>query len=88
MVQKQSNRTGDLGSIPMPNRSKARLEKGVPTTWIVEKWKNLMFVLQKIVTCEGWYAVTFLDHIRLLFHFEWSTFEFSILPLSKLGLNG
>jgi hypothetical protein len=46
--------------------------KGVPTTWIPEKWKNLLFVLQKVITYEGQYVVAFLYHILLLLHFEFN----------------
>jgi hypothetical protein len=45
-------------------------KKGVPRVWITEKWRNILFMLQKVITYEGWYVVTFLYHIFLLLHFE------------------
>lgn len=44
-------------------------EKGVPRSWVKDKWCNLLFILQKCVTCEGRYAINFMHHIGLLFHF-------------------
>lgn len=45
-------------------------EKGVPCSYIKDKWRSLLFILQKKITCEGRYAIVFLYHIRLLLHFS------------------
>lgn len=37
---------------------------------MIGKWKDLLYVLQKFLTCEGLYSLTLLYHIRLLLHFE------------------
>lgn len=37
---------------------------------MIGKWNDLLYVLQKFLTCEGRYSLTFLYHIHLLFHFE------------------
>jgi hypothetical protein len=44
--------------------------KGVPRSWLVDKWINPMVILQKYLTCEGRYVITFLYHIIILLHFE------------------
>jgi hypothetical protein len=38
--------------------------------WIKYPWKDLAFLIQKLVTCEGEYSLIFLYHIRLLMHLK------------------
>ena len=45
-------------------------EKGVLHSHIVEKWKNILMLLENYLTCEGKYAMNFQYHILLLLHFE------------------
>ena len=47
-----------------------KLGKGFPWNFLQEEWKHLLFILQKLVTGEGRYNLTFQYHVRLLLHFE------------------
>jgi hypothetical protein len=44
--------------------------KGISQSWIKEEYWTMLVFLQKFLTCEGRYAITFLYHLRLLLHFE------------------
>lgn len=37
---------------------------------MLRKWKDLLYVFQKFLTCEGHYSLTFLYHTQFLLHFE------------------
>jgi len=45
-------------------------KKGIPRNYIKEEFHPMITSLQRFVTCEGRYAVTFIYHLRLLLHFE------------------
>jgi hypothetical protein len=61
-------------------------KKRVPRLWIVEKWKRNLLVLQKVITCEGQYSITFLYYIHLLLHFEYGNeFNFPFYLSQILG---
>ena len=47
-----------------------KLGKGFPRYYLHEDWQHVLFVLQKIVTREGRYTLTFQYQIRLLLHFQ------------------
>jgi hypothetical protein len=47
-------------------------KKGIPRNYIKEEYHPMLASLQRFLTCEGRYAITFLYHIRLLLHFEGS----------------
>jgi hypothetical protein len=44
--------------------------KGIPRSYIKEEYWMMLISLQKFLTCEGRYAVTFIYHLKLLSHFE------------------
>jgi hypothetical protein len=44
--------------------------KGVPQSYIKEKYLTMLISLQKFLTCEGRYVMTFIYHLNLLSHFE------------------
>jgi hypothetical protein len=44
--------------------------KGILVAAIKSKWRNILFILQKHVTCEGRYGLVFYYHLCLLLHFE------------------
>ena len=44
--------------------------RGVPRSWFKDQWCNILFIIQKYLTCEGRYSITFLYHVRLLLHFS------------------
>ena len=47
-----------------------KLGKGFPRSYLKEEWQHVLFVLQKFVTGEGHYTLTFIYQVRLLLDFE------------------
>jgi hypothetical protein len=45
-------------------------KKGISRNYIKEEYHPMLASLQRFLTCEGRYVVTFLYHLRLLLHFE------------------
>jgi hypothetical protein len=45
-------------------------KKGIPRNYIKEEYHPMLASLQRFLTCEGRYVVTFIYYIRLLLHFE------------------
>jgi hypothetical protein len=45
-------------------------KKGIPGNYIKEEYHPMITSLQRFVTCEGRYVVTFIYHLRILLHFE------------------
>jgi hypothetical protein len=45
-------------------------KKGIPRNYIKEEYHPMITSLQRFITCEGRYVVTFIYHLRLLLHFE------------------
>ena len=45
------------------------LVKGVPRKWLLEKYYNLLFIIQIYFTCEGRYSWIFKYHFKQLLHF-------------------
>lgn len=43
--------------------------KGIPSTSLKSKWRNLLLVIQKFISCEGRFHCMFFYHIRLMMHF-------------------
>jgi hypothetical protein len=41
----------------------------MPTSTFKKKWRDILFILHKYVTCEGRYGLVFYYHLRLLMHF-------------------
>jgi hypothetical protein len=48
----------------------ASWEKGVPRAYIMDEWQAPLEILQRYLTCEGRYALTYQYHVRILLHFE------------------
>lgn len=48
----------------------AKLGKGFPRSYLKEEWQHVLFVLQKFVTGEGCYTLTFQYQVWLLLRFE------------------
>jgi hypothetical protein len=44
-------------------------KKDIPRSYLEEKWKILLKIIQVYITCEGRYGRTMLYHFRLLLHF-------------------
>jgi len=45
-------------------------KKGVPRSWLVHPWDEMVYILQKFITCEGRYSIVYLYHIKLLLHLK------------------
>jgi hypothetical protein len=43
--------------------------KGIPIYFLKPRWHNLILILKQFITCEGWYGLVFLYHVRLLMLF-------------------
>jgi len=43
---------------------------GVPHKALLGQWQDLLFILQKFLTCKGRYTRTLAYHFRMLQHFE------------------
>jgi hypothetical protein len=54
----------------VPEHSNLDWVKGIPRHWVKPEYWTMLVSLQIFLTCEGRYAITFLYHLRLLFHFE------------------
>ena len=44
-------------------------KKGIPFTALNGKWRNMLLVIQKFITCEGRFGTMFFYHVRLMMHF-------------------
>lgn len=45
-------------------------KKGLLQSAMINKWRDLLFISFKFVTCEGCYTLAFMYHLQLLLHFE------------------
>ena len=52
-----------------PNMDTTVYKKGIPSTALKNKWRNLLLVLQKFVTCEGRFGKMYFYHVRMMMHF-------------------
>jgi len=50
--------------------SSVNWKKGVPRSWLVHPWDEMVYILQKFITCEGRYSIVYLYHIKLLLHLK------------------
>jgi len=44
-------------------------KKGIPSSALKNKWRNLLLVLQKFITCEGRFGQMYFYHVRMMMHF-------------------
>lgn len=44
-------------------------KKGIPITTLKGKWRNILLVIKKFVTCEGRFGTMFFYHSMLMMHF-------------------
>ncbi len=54
-----------------PNMDTMVYKKGIPSTTLKNKWRNLLLVLQKFFTCEGMFGKMYFYHVRMMMHFLW-----------------
>jgi len=50
--------------------SSVNWKKGVPRSWLMHPWDEMVYILQKFITCEGRYSIVYLYHIKLLLHLK------------------
>ena len=66
-------------------------KKGILVTTLKSKWRNLLLVIQKFITCEGRFGNMFFYHVRLLMHFidgnEINLPYFLLCSLRKMATN-
>ena len=44
-------------------------KKGIPSSALKNKWRNMLLILKKIITCEGRFGTLYVYHIHLMMHF-------------------
>ena len=44
-------------------------KKGIPSSTLKNKWRNMLLILQKFITCEGRFGTLYVYHIRLMMNF-------------------
>jgi hypothetical protein len=44
--------------------------EGTSRSWLEPQWAQLLAILQRYLTCEGWYTIVFPYHARLMLHFK------------------
>lgn len=60
----------NLNEYLLPDHQNPDWGKGIPRAWVKEEWHEVLEAVQKFITCEGRYAITFLYHMRFLLHFQ------------------
>lgn len=50
--------------------SSVNWKKGIPRSWLMHPWDEMVYILQKFITCEGPYSIVYLYHIKLLLHLK------------------
>lgn len=66
-------------------------KKGIPNFVLKNKWRNLLLVLQKFITCEGRFGKMYFYHVRMMMHFledhQMNLPYFILNSLSKMCTN-
>lgn len=52
-----------------PGMDVSLFRKGIPSTALKSKWRNIIFIFQKFITCEGIFGTMYVYHIHLLMNF-------------------
>ena len=52
-----------------PGMDTSVYKKGIPSSALKNKWRNMLLILQKFITCEGRFGCMFVYHARLLMNF-------------------
>lgn len=52
-----------------PNMDTTVFKKGIPSTTLKSKWRNLLLILKKIITCGGQFRYMYFYHVRMMMHF-------------------
>ena len=70
MVQKGEDQEEKVAVVCGQQKTKSGLEEKISCSAMQGKWKYMLYILQKFLTYEGHYSLTFLYHIHLLLHSE------------------
>ena len=52
-----------------PGMDTSIFKKGIPSTTLKGKWREMLFIIQKFITCEGRFGCMFFYHARVLMNF-------------------
>ena len=52
-----------------PGMDVSIFKKGIPSSALKNKWRNMLLILQKIITREGRFGIFYVYHILLMMHF-------------------
>ena len=52
-----------------PSMDTTIFKNEIPSTTLKNKWRNMLLIIQKFVTCEGRFGCMFVYHARLLMNF-------------------
>ena len=55
--------------IKNPSMDTTIFKKGIPNTTLKSKWRNVLLVIPKFITCEGRFGSKFFSHVLLMMHF-------------------
>jgi hypothetical protein len=42
--------------------------QGIPQNWMKKEWQTALMIIRRYITCDGWFSLVHLYHIRLLMH--------------------
>lgn len=77
--------------LKIPNMDTTVFKKGIPSTTLKRKWRNLFLILKKFVTCEGRFGYMYFYHVRMMMHFledhQMNLPYFLLNSLKKLSTN-
>lgn len=66
--KRTSLRPSDFNYLLVSDHKNPDWRKGIPRVWIKKEFRDLLYLIQKYITCERRFALTFLYHLRLLSH--------------------
>ena len=66
----------EIMSYLKPEHKNVVWKKSIPSTWLEEKWQQLLKAILDYITCEGRYNMVMIYHFQLMNHFT------SISPLN------
>ena len=73
-----------------PEHKNVVWKKNIPSTWLEEKWQQLLKAILVYITCEGMYNMVMIDHFKLMNHFTTMILpiELAFLPTHEPNQDG
>ena len=59
----------EFSSYLKPEHKNVVWKKNIPSTWLEEKWQQLLKTIMVYMTCEGRYTRVMIYHFKLMSHF-------------------